>query len=158
MRYTVNYTIFRVISARFHVKDSIPYLNDYSLCTYISPQIYLGNFLYVKAEICPQCSLGRWCGPEHLLVSHTVLAGHLELASDFQFHICIKKAVSLRSSADKISNNGYWFVVFHFSVPLIFGCPRLRRLKSNSLLPSMIIRLLFCISAGTLRCRGTQNH
>lgn len=91
-------------------------------------------------------------------MSHTVLAGHLELASDFQFHICIKKAVSLRSSADKISKNDYWFVVFYVSVPLIFGCLSLARLKSISLLPSMIIRLLFCVSAGTLRHRGTQNQ
>lgn len=84
-------------------------------------------------------------------MSHTVLAGHLELASEFQFHICIKKAVSLRSSANKVSKNDYQFVVFYFSVSLIFGCLSLGRLKS--LLPSMLIRVLFCISAGTLRCK-----
>ena len=108
------------------------------------------DFSYVKAEICQQCSLDRWWAPEHLLVSHTVLAGHLELASDFQFHICIKKAVSLRSSADKISKNDSWFVVFYFSVPLISGCLSLGRLKSISLLPSMIIRLfILCLSWDT---------
>ena len=106
---------FSGISGRYHVKNSIPYVNNHSLCTsYISPQMYLGNFLYVKTEIWKHCSLGRWWAPQHLLVSHRVLAGHLEQASDFQFHICIKRAVSLRSSADKISKNdhGFWSFIF----------------------------------------------
>lgn len=43
MRDTVNDMIFRAISGMFHVKNSIPYLYDYSLRTScISPQMYLG--------------------------------------------------------------------------------------------------------------------
>lgn len=47
-------------------------------------------------------------------MSHTVLPGHLELASDFQIHICIRKAVPLRSSADKVSKmtTGLWSFIF----------------------------------------------
>lgn len=100
-RETVNDIIFCDISCTFHIKN---------------------NFFYVEAEICQQCSLGHWRAPAHLLVPHTALAGHLELASDFQLHICIKKAGSLRSREDKSSKTDYWFVVFYFLVPLIFGC------------------------------------
>lgn len=39
----MNYVVFGVISGRSHVKNSIPYLNDYLLYkSYISPQTYLG--------------------------------------------------------------------------------------------------------------------
>lgn len=78
-------------------------------------------------------------------MSHTVLPGYL--ASNFQIHICIRKAVPLRSSADKVSKMITDLWSFIFLVPLIFACLSLRRLKSIFFLLPMIRPL--CLSWDT---------
>lgn len=125
MRETVNDNIFSEISCTFCIKN---------------------HLFYVKAEMCQQCSLGHWQAPEHHPVSHTVLAANLGLPSDFQLHICIKKAVPLRSREDKISKKWLLLCGLVFFTAPDFWVPKSCKTKKRPPLPLHDNQTLYFVS------------
>lgn len=125
MRETVNDNIFSEISCTFCIKN---------------------HLFYVKAEMCQQCSLGHWQAPEHHPVSHTVLAANLGLPSDFQLHICIKKAVPLRSREDKISKKWLLLCGLVFFTAPDFWVPKSCKTKKRPPLPLHDNQTILCLS------------
>lgn len=149
------YMICRVVSGWFHVKNNTWHLNGYSLCTfYVSPQMYLGLSCMSRQKFPSSvlCTTGKFqsislCPMQCWLVT----CNWLQI---FSYTFTLKKHFHWEAVKTKFLKTitGLWS--FIFQCLLIFGCLSPGRPEKH--LPPPLH--LFCVSAGTLRCWGTQNH